>query len=189
MDVIVRKILIVPLSTMGLSLGIVNSSSNPRTTSRAVVCSSLFVITHLVDSVFWPQSFTSSYALKWRSFCNSASFAAVASLLTLFCFCTKLMFASSVISSHCTWSRFMLFFVLLISSCMLNQHFFSVAFPALPRTVAFIHSPVFSNLYWILSFAFGVFCSVGYSVYPPYWDLQLVIPLILCQDQDQDSYW
>ena len=98
------------------------------------------------------------YVLKWRSFCNSASFAAVASLLTLFCFCTKLMFASSVISSHCTWSKFTLFFPLLISSCMLYQHLFlPVAFPALPSTVAFIHSSVFCNLYWISSFAFGVF--------------------------------
>ena len=124
MDEIVRKFPIVPLSTVGLSLGNVNSSSNSRTTSRAFVCSSLFVITHLVDSVIWPQSFTSSYVLKWRSFCNSASVAAVASLLKLFCFRTKLMFASSVISSHCTWSRFTLFFSLLISSCMLYQHLF-----------------------------------------------------------------
>ena len=116
------------------------------------------MITHIVDSVFWPQSFTSSYVLKWRSFCNSASFAEVASLRTLLCFCTKLMFASSVISSHCTWSRFTLFFSLLTSSCMLYRHLFlPVAFLALPSTVAVIHSSVFCNLYWVLSFAFGVF--------------------------------
>ena len=180
MDEIVRKILLVPLSIVGLSLGVLNSSSNLRTTSRAIVCSSLFVITHPFDSVFWPQSFTSSYVLKWSSFCNSASFAAVASLLTLFCFCTKLIFASSVISLYCTWSRFMLVFSLLISSCMLYQHLFlQVAFSALHSTVVFIHSSVFCNLYWILSFAFGVFLFCGYSVYPPYRDLQLVIPLIL----------
>ena len=50
MDEIARKILIVPFPTVGLSLGIINSSSNPLT-RRAFVCPSLFFITHLVDSL------------------------------------------------------------------------------------------------------------------------------------------
>ena len=122
MDEIARKILMVPFPTVGLSLGIINSSSNPLTTRRAFVCPSLFVITHLVDRVCWPQSLTSWYVLKCCSFCNSASFADVSLLLMLFCFSTELTFASSVINCHWTWSRFTLFFSLLISSCKLYQY-------------------------------------------------------------------
>ena len=56
-----RNSLIASLPTVGLSLGISRSfSSNPLTTSLALVFRSLVVITHLVDKVFYPLFTTSS---------------------------------------------------------------------------------------------------------------------------------
>ena len=52
LDAIVRKVLMDPLPTVGLSFGIKPCSSNPRATKRALLLPSLDVITHLVDIAF-----------------------------------------------------------------------------------------------------------------------------------------
>lgn len=58
----VNKMRIAALLAVGLSHCIMSSSSKPLATSLAFTLPSFSVITHLVDTVNWPMSGTSSYA-------------------------------------------------------------------------------------------------------------------------------
>ena len=85
-------------------------------------------------------------------------------LLCHHCFVSLLgLLSRHHLSAPTVFVQDLLFFSLLAFSCILNQCLFlPVAFPALPSTVALIHSSVFCVLYWMLSFGFRVvlFCWI-----------------------------
>lgn len=136
--VMVKNILRPPFSTVGLSLGILNSSSNPRATSLALTCPSFEVKTHLVDSLVCPSSITSVYVSKFLSF--SSSFCLARNILSQLVFSQVVELThSSPILSQGSLPRSKLFDSFFSTSFILYQLLLlPEALPALPRIVAFI---------------------------------------------------